>query len=86
MLRSSSAAEGTPPTRPHRSDRYGSCVEAEHNTNEQLERILPYLELRACRATPLSFIRGQLRVDALQARVHEATDAITQRSSTDDLD
>ena len=57
-----------------------SYLEAESATNEQLERIMPYLELRACRATPLSFVRGQLRVDALQARVFDATDAIKARS------
>ena len=64
-----------------KKQRYASFVEATSTTNEQLDRIAPYLELKACRATPLSFIRGQLKVDALQARVQEATEAVKMRSS-----
>ena len=58
----------------------GSSLELVQTTAETLDRISPYLEFKACRALPLSFLRGQLRVDSLQARVREAAMAAAHRS------
>eukprot|EP00966_Prymnesium_polylepis_P242412 5605892-Prymnesium_polylepis.1 len=55
-------------------------MEGVRATNEQMARVMPHLEFRACRATPMSFLRGQMRVQALQARVREAAEAIAHRS------
>jgi len=63
-----------------RKGRYATLVEAQYATNEQLDRIMPYLDFKACRATPLSYTRGHVRTEALKERVRAATEAIKHRS------
>lgn len=64
-----------------RKGRYPTLIEAVNETNVQLDRIMPYLEYKACRAAPLSFVHGVYKVERLHNQVVEATDEIKQRSS-----
>ena len=63
-----------------RRGRFSSLAGAVDGTNEQLERITPLLAYRACRAKPLSFLKSELAITALQDRVRDATDQIRERS------
>ena len=63
-----------------RRGRYPSVLEAIKATDEQKARVVPHLDYRACRATPVSFLRGQLRIQGLHKRLLDATEAIKYRS------
>mmetsp|Transcript_25842 Transcript_25842/g.58744 ORF Transcript_25842/g.58744 Transcript_25842/m.58744 type:complete len:121 (-) Transcript_25842:220-582(-) len=65
-----------------RYSRMSSTMEVVKASDEHMARIMPYLDWRACRALPLSFMRGELRVEGLRARVGEATKSAMYASQT----
>ena len=52
----------------------------------QVPQLVPYLEFKACRATPLSLMRGQRRVDSLLLRMRIALELAEVAAQTADDD